>query len=115
MRPPKQREALAESLPHWAIVTETGAPEAPFVGIWRVGNLVYLATLAADSDACGRMEQLASTVADLDEAKPQALAVQSFRFPSDDDAARFMRDTRRIQRQNGQDDGRRPAGAEIPI
>ena len=109
---PPLRSALIDACPNWAITTDTGSDEAPHVAIWRVGNVVYLATPAADSDACGRMEQLASTVADLDDAKPQALAVQSFRFPTDDEAARFMRDVRRIHRQNG---GTTKRAVEVPI
>ena len=107
------RRTLETAVPAWAIVTETGNAIAPFVGIWRIGATVYLAT-PAESDAAECVGQLADFCADASEGTRTALAVHAIRFDAEDRAARYMRDVRRMHRASGQSDKVRRAPAPIP-
>jgi len=110
----RARALLTSALPDWAILADTGMMDAPAVGIWRIGNTVYLATPAeCEPSAC--IAQVADAAADCDCAERTGLAVHAVRFPTDDAAARYMRDVRRIHRQSGQTDKPRREACEIPV
>ncbi len=110
----RARSLLSASLPDWAILADTGMMDAPSVAIWRTGNTVYLAT-PCECDASECMAQVADSSAECGKAKRTDLAVHAVRFPTDDQAARYMRDVRRIHRANGQSDKRRTESAPIPV
>jgi len=110
----RARAELSKSLPEWAILADTGMSDAPTVGIWRIGNTVYLAT-PHESDPAECMAQVADTAADCHAATATALAVHAVRFPTEDQAARYMRDVRRIHRASGQSDKPRRESAPIPV
>lgn len=110
----RARAELSKSLPEWAILADTGMGDAPTVGIWRVGNTVYLAT-PHDSDPAECSAQVADTAADCAGATRTNLALHAVRFPTEDQAARYMRDVRRIHRASGQSDKPRREAVAIPV
>lgn len=109
------RKDLERFVPAWAVVSDTGRPEAPHAAVWRVGAAVYVACLA-DTDAAGLLGQLADSVGSREEPEASgSLAVRAMLFPSEAEAGRYMRDLRRLHRASVQSDRKREAQPEIPV